>query len=80
MELMKSKERTEHPVDVHDAIVEHAWLLKSQMRWVRNDRNPVNAVRWRVWDRMGSGQPPSRVETKTHSRRQPRGRRPSASC
>jgi hypothetical protein len=78
MELMKSKESTEHPLDVHDAIAEHAWLLKSQMRWVRDDRNPVNAVRWRVWDRMGTGNPPSRVEAKTHSRREPRRCGPGA--
>jgi hypothetical protein len=78
MELMKSRERTEHPVAGHDAIVEHAWLLKSQMRWVRDDRSPVNAIRWRVWDRMGTGRPPSRVVTKAHSTHEPRGCGPGA--
>jgi hypothetical protein len=73
---MKSKKSTENPVDRHDAIVEHAWLVKSQMRWVRDDRNPVNAIRWRVWDRMGTGNPPSRVEMKSDSRREPWGRGP----
>jgi hypothetical protein len=100
MELVKSKERSEHPlsdvsplssrwggassnriedstVEVHDAIVEHAWLLKSQMRWVRDDRNPLNSVRWLVWDRWGTGNPPSRVEKKSHSRREPWGSGPA---
>jgi len=52
-------------VDLHDEIVEHAWMLKTEMRWVRNDRNPLNAFRWFVWERLGSGDPPSRVERAT---------------
>jgi len=52
-------------VDLHDEIVEHAWLLKTEMRWVRDDRNPLNAFRWFVWERLGTGDPPSRVERVT---------------
>jgi len=52
-------------VDLHDEIVEHAWLLKTEMRWVRDDRNPLNAFRWFVWERLGTGDPPSRVERAT---------------
>ncbi len=52
-------------VGPHDESVEHAWLLKSEMQWVREDRNPVNALRWLVWDRLSVGHPPSRV-TKRH--------------
>jgi hypothetical protein len=69
MEFAKSKETTERPSDDssslgpdYERIIEHAWLLKSAMRWVRNDRNPLNAFRWFVWDRSGIGDPPSRVE------------------
>jgi hypothetical protein len=49
----------------YEKIIEHAWLLKTAMRWVRNDRNPLNAFRWFVWDRLGIGDPPSRVESAT---------------
>ena len=52
-------------IDLHDEIIERAWLLKTQMRWVRNDRNPLNAFRWFAWDRWGIGDPPSRVERAT---------------
>ena|ERR1039458_1957563 len=45
-----------------DPIIEHAWLLKSAMRWVRDDRSSLNAFRWFVWDGLGIGDPPSRVE------------------
>ena len=48
-----------------DPIVEHAWMLKTTMRWVRNHRSPINAFRWFVWDRLGIGDPPSRVERAT---------------
>lgn len=47
---------------LHQQIVEHAWLLKATMRWVRDDRSPLNAFRWFVWDGLGIGDPPSRVE------------------
>lgn len=48
-----------------DLVVERAWLLKAEMRWVREDRNPLNAFRWFVWDRVGVGHPPSRAERAT---------------
>ncbi len=69
MELATSKETAELPS--HDGsslgpdyerIIEHAWLLKTAMRWVRNDRGPLNAFRWFVWDRYSIGDPPSRLE------------------
>ena len=50
---------------LHQQIVEHAWLLKATMRWVRDDRSPLNAFRWFVWGRLGIGDPPSRVEKAT---------------
>jgi hypothetical protein len=69
MEFAKSKETTERPSDDssslgpdYERIIEHAWLLKTAMRWVRDDRNPLNAFRWFVWDRLGIGDPPSRVQ------------------
>jgi hypothetical protein len=73
MEIAKSKETTtERPSDdgsslgaEYERVIEHAWLSKSAMRWVRNDRNPLNALRWFVWDRLGIGDPPSRVERAT---------------
>ncbi len=65
MELTKSNRMDDSMVDLHDEIIEHAWLLKTRMRWVRNDRNPLNAFRWFVWDRLGIGDPPSRVERAT---------------
>jgi hypothetical protein len=49
-------------LELHDEIVERAWLLKTEMRWVRDDRNPLNAFRWFVWERFGTGDPPSRAE------------------
>jgi len=45
-----------------DEIVEHAWLLKSELRWVRDTHNPLNALRWFAWDRLGVGHPPSRTQ------------------
>lgn len=48
-----------------EQIIEHAWMLKTGMRWIRNDRNALNAFRWFVWDRLGIGDPPSRVERTT---------------
>ena len=48
-------------VELHDEIIERAWLIKTKMRWVRDDRNPLNAFRWFVWDRLGIGDPPSRA-------------------
>ncbi len=72
MEFAKSKETTERPSDdgsslgpEYERVIEHAWLLKSAMRWVRNDGSPLNAFRWFVWDRLGIGDPPSRVERAT---------------
>jgi len=69
MEFAKSKETTERPSDEgsslgpeYERVIEHAWLLKTTMRWVRSDRSPLNAFRWFVWDRLGIGDPPSRVE------------------
>jgi hypothetical protein len=55
-------------VELHDEIVEHAWLSKSEMRWVRDDHNPLGAFRWFVWDRFGAGDPPSRVQRKSDGR------------
>jgi hypothetical protein len=63
-------------VDPHQETVEQAWSLKTQMRWVRDDRNPVNAFRWFVWDCLGAGDPPSRVEQKSQSRGEPWGKAP----
>ncbi len=72
MEFAKSKETTERPSDDgsslgpdYERIIEHAGLLKTAMRWVRDDRNPLNAFRWFVWDRLGIGDPPSRVQRVT---------------
>jgi hypothetical protein len=45
-----------------DPIIVHAWSLKSAMRWVRDDRSPLNSFRWFVWDWFGIGDPPSTVE------------------
>ena len=47
---------------VLDPIIVQAWLLKSTMRWVRDDRGPLNSFRWFVWDWFGIGDPPSTVE------------------
>jgi hypothetical protein len=47
--------------------VEEAWLVKSTMEWVRDDRGPLKAFRWQAWDRYGVGHPPSRVVKKTHA-------------
>jgi len=72
MEFAKSKEITERPSDDgsslgpdYERIIEHAWLSKTAMRWVRDDRNPLNAFRWFAWDRWGIGDPPSRVKRAT---------------
>jgi hypothetical protein len=46
-----------------DPIIVQAWSLKSAMRWVRDDRSPLNSFRWFVWDWFGIGDPPSTVET-----------------
>ena len=56
-------------VERHDEIIEHAWLLKTEMQWVRNDRNPLSAFRWFAWDRLGIGDPPSKVQMKSRCRR-----------
>ncbi len=53
-------------VDLSTQVVEDAWLLKSKMRWVRNDRGPLNALRWFVKDSLDIGDPPSKVEFKSH--------------
>jgi hypothetical protein len=58
--------RDDSIVELHDEAVERAWLLKTEMRWVRDDRNPLNAFRWFVWDRLGIGDPPSRATKKNH--------------
>ena len=64
-----SPERTDDSMaELHDESIEHAWLLKSEMRWVRDDRYPIGAFRWFVWDRFGVGDPPSRVQRKSHYR------------
>ena len=55
-------------VELHDEAIEHAWLSKSEMHWVRDDRNPLGAFRWFVWDGFGIGDPPSRVQRKNHGR------------
>jgi hypothetical protein len=52
---------TDLAVDLQDGDVESAWLLKTRLRWVRDDRNPLNAFRWFFWNRFGVGDPPSRV-------------------
>jgi hypothetical protein len=54
--------------ELHDEAIEHAWLSKSEMRWVRADHNPLGAFRWFVFDRFGMGDPPSRVQKKNHGR------------
>jgi hypothetical protein len=45
-------------------IVEHAWSAKTLIRWTRDDRGPLNALRWRIWDHFNTGHPPSRPEGK----------------
>ena len=45
-----------------DPIIVQAWSLKSAMRWVRDDRSPLNSFRWFVWDWFRIGDPPSTVE------------------
>jgi hypothetical protein len=61
----ESRETSERPSDDgtslgrdYERIIEHAWLLKTAMRWVRDDRSPLNAFRWFVWDRLDLGDPP----------------------
>ena len=62
-----SSNRQDDPtVDLSYLAVERAWLSKAEMRWVRNDRSPLNAFRWFVSDWLGIGDPPSRVEVKSH--------------
>jgi hypothetical protein len=70
MELRQTKEsilsrNDDSIVDPHQETVEQVWTLKAQMCWVRDDRNPLNALRWFVWDRLRAGDPPSRVEKKS---------------
>lgn len=45
-------------------IVEHAWSVKTMIRWTRDDRGPFSALRWCIWDRFNTGHPPSRTEGK----------------
>jgi hypothetical protein len=62
-----STRRIDDPmIDLSTQVVERAWSLKATMRWVRDDRNPLNAFRWFVRDSLGIGDPPSRVEAKSH--------------
>jgi hypothetical protein len=61
-----SDRKDDQMVDLTNEVVERAWLWKANMRWVRNDRSPLNAFRWFVSDWLGIGDPPSRVEVKSH--------------
>jgi len=51
-----------HPMGESFQTVESAWLQKSTMRWVRDDRDPLKAFRWFLRDRWGITHPPSLVE------------------
>ena len=46
-------------------VVEEVRLSKATMRWVRDDRSPVSVFPWFLLDRLGIGDPPSRVERAT---------------
>ena len=45
--------------------VEDAWRVKSTMEWARDDRGPIRAFRWHIWDLCSLGHPPSRVVPKS---------------
>ena len=56
----------DHQSDESARDVEDAWLLKSTMEWARDDRGPIKAFRWRIWDLRSLGHPPSRVVHKSN--------------
>ncbi len=57
--------RSDHAIDASSTVdrdLARAWEVKAALRWVKNDRGPVNGLRWLLWDKHGLGRPPSAVE------------------
>ena len=47
-----------------DAVLEFHYEVTIE-RWVRDDRSRRSRFRWFIWDRLGVGAPPLRLETAT---------------
>ena len=41
-----------------DVDLDDTWELKSKLRCVRDERGPLNALRWLLWERYGSATRP----------------------